>query len=45
MFANLLWVSLVIILIWLVSYGLYWYASNQHHDLSKELEELRRELE
>lgn len=45
MFANLLLLSLGIILIWLVSYGLYWYASNQHHDLSQELEELQRKLE
>lgn len=44
MFENLLLVSIAIIVIWLASYGLYWYSSTQHRGLQDEVEELQREL-
>lgn len=44
MFENLLLVSIAITVFWLLSYGLYWYSSNQHQDLQQDVEALRRDL-
>ncbi len=45
MFENLLLVAIGMIIIWLASFGLYLYSSNQHKDLQQDVESLQRDLD
>ncbi|MBE2199552.1 MAG: LapA family protein [Anaerolinea sp.] len=45
MFDNLVLIAVVIILLWLASFGFYLYTSRQHRDLQQAVESLKRQLD